>query len=66
MIDAAGAPLPPAQPQKTQPWVIAILVIVFLCCCCAGAVGLLIAFGEPVLNELGIIQSWLPGLMSVL
>jgi hypothetical protein len=59
-------PQPPAGPQKTNPWVIVVLVLVLLCCCCAGAIGLLIAFGEPVLTALGITQSWLPGLIGIL
>jgi len=25
-----------------------------LCCCCVGAIGLIIAFGPDILNELGI------------
>ena len=48
-----GTPLPPAVPQKTNPWIIVIVVVVLICCSCFGAIGLLIAFGEPILHELG-------------
>jgi hypothetical protein len=59
MTEETGLPPAAAPPQKPKPWVIAVVVIVLLCCCCMAALGLLIAFGQPVLNSLGI-QSWLP------
>jgi hypothetical protein len=65
MAQDAGTPLPPPAPQKTNPWIIVILVIVVLCCGCFGVIGLLIAFGEPVLHELGL-TSFLPSLMALL
>ncbi|GEM_PF-2279920 len=46
---------PPApQPSKFPTWAIVLIVIVVLCCCCFGALGLLIAFGDPLLYELGL------------
>ena len=64
MIEETGLPPAPAPPPKPSPWVIAVVAIVLLCCCCIGALGLLIAFGQPVLNSMGI-QSWLPSLASL-
>ena len=64
MTEQTGIPPAPAAPQKPSPWVIAIVVIVLLCCCCMAALGLLIAFGQPVLNSLGI-QSGLSHLTSL-
>ena len=49
------APLPP--PNRTNPWLIAVLVLVVVCCCCVGAIGLIWSFWEPLrdsLNEMGI------------
>ena len=40
--------------RKLKPWIIVIVVVVVLCCFCIGAVGLLFAFGEPILHELGL------------
>jgi hypothetical protein len=61
VTSATGAPLPPASaPQKVNPWIIVIVVIVALCCLCVGMTGLLFAFGGPILNELGLLHSWLP------
>jgi hypothetical protein len=55
MAEAAGSSLPPpTAPQKINPWIIVIAVIVVLCCFCVGAIGLLFAFGEPILHELGL------------
>jgi hypothetical protein len=55
MDEATGTPLPPSSTsQKTNTWLIIFVVIVVLCCFCVGTIGLLIAFGEPILNELGI------------
>ena len=54
----SSAPLPPPAPQqKLNPWIIALAVIVVLCCFCVGAIGLLFAFGEPILHELGMTAS---------
>jgi hypothetical protein len=65
MLETAGAPVPPPSgPQKTNPWVIVIVVIVILCCFCVGAIGLLFAFGGPILNELGLLHAWLPTVIS--
>ncbi|HEY5156831.1 MAG TPA: hypothetical protein VII93_02565 [Anaerolineales bacterium] len=64
MTEETGLPPAPAPPQKPNLWIIAVVVIVLLCCCCMAALGLLIAFGQPVLNSLGI-QSWLPNLTSL-
>jgi hypothetical protein len=38
------------------------VVIVVLGCFCIGAIGLLFALGGLILNELDILQSWLPAL----
>ena len=45
-----------------QPWIVIVALVVLLCCLCVGALGLLFAFGGPVLNTLGIIRSWLSGI----
>ena len=64
MLDTPGAPNPlPTAPQKTPPWVIVIVVVVLLCCFCVGAIGLLLAFGGPILNEMGLIQACVLGLL---
>ncbi len=62
MTDMPGSPvpLPAPTPKKTNPWIIAILVVVVLCCGCFGVVGLLVGFWDPIRQELGlsaIIQS---------
>ena len=55
MTETTGTPLPPpAPPKKTTPWLIVLIVILVLCCFCVGAIGLIIAFGPDILNELGI------------
>ncbi len=55
MTETTGTPLqPPAPPKKKNPWLIALVAILVLCCCCVGAIGLIIAFGPDILNELGI------------
>ena len=53
-----------SSPTPNKPWVIVIVVIVVLCCLCLGAIGLLIAFGQPLLQSLGL-TSWLPGLATL-
>jgi hypothetical protein len=42
------------QPRKLEPWVIVVVVIVVACCFCFGAIGMLLAFGGPILSELGL------------
>jgi hypothetical protein len=52
--EITGTPPPSSVPQKTNTWIIVIVVCVVLCCFCVGGIGLLLAFGEPILNELGL------------
>jgi hypothetical protein len=59
-----SVPLPPTAPQKTNPWIIVIAVIVVICLLFVGLAGLLIAFGEPLLHELGM-KATLPILFSL-
>ena len=55
MNEPAGLPpVNPTAPAKIQPWAIILIVIAVLCCFCIGGLGLLIAFGEPILHELGL------------
>jgi len=56
MAEIIGAPVPPLPPpsRKNNTWLIVLVVILVLCCCCVGAIGLIIAFGPDILNELGI------------
>jgi hypothetical protein len=56
MTETTGLPLPPteATPKKTNPWIIAILVIVVVCYGCFGVVGLLVGFWEPIRQALGL------------
>jgi hypothetical protein len=55
MNEAGGVPLPPSfTTRRINPWLIVIVVCVVLCCFCIGLIGLLIAFGEPILNSLGL------------
>jgi len=63
MHETTGEPIPTSSPQKNNPWIIVIVAIVILCCFCVGAIGLLVAFGEPILNELGLLQAALPSLI---
>jgi hypothetical protein len=64
MLESTGAPIPPpTAPQGTNPWIIVVVVIVMLCCFCVGAIGLLFAFGGPILNELGLLHSLVPALI---
>ncbi len=53
MTESTGVSSPPPAPQKLAPWIIVVVVIVVVCCFCVGAIGLLAAFGEPILHELG-------------
>jgi hypothetical protein len=65
MTEATGASLPPpASPKKTNPWLIAVVVIVGAGCFCIGATGLLLAFGPDILHELGL-YALLPSLISL-
>jgi len=54
MAEAFGTPPPPPPPKKSNAWLVALAVVFILCCCCVGTIGLLIAFGQDILNELGI------------
>jgi hypothetical protein len=42
------------SPKKTNPWIIAILVVVVVCCGCFGVVGLLIGFWDPIQQAFGL------------
>jgi hypothetical protein len=56
MAEVNNTPIPPLPPpsRKNNTWLIVLVAILVLCCCCVGAIGLLIAFGPDILNELGI------------
>jgi hypothetical protein len=56
--------MPAPQPKKLEPWVIIIVIIVVACCFCFGAIGMLLAFGGPILTELGL-NAILPLLMAI-
>ena len=46
---------PPAPPKKSNTALIAVIVaVIILCCGCFGALGLIIAFWQPILSELGL------------
>jgi hypothetical protein len=47
----SGQP-PAVPPNKTNPWLIAILVLVVLCCGCFGVIGLIFGFWEPITQSL--------------
>jgi hypothetical protein len=53
MNEPAGLP-PVASPTKTNPWIIILVVVIVLCCLCFGVVGLIFAFGDSILQELGL------------
>lgn len=53
-IGPTPTPVPPPAPAKPNPWLIATAVVVMLCCLCFGALGLLLAFWDPILQELGV------------
>ncbi len=54
MAEVTGIPVAPLPPtKKNNTWLIVLVVILVLCCCCVGAIGLIIAFGPDILNELG-------------
>lgn len=57
-------PPPAAQPSKLPTWAIVLIVAVVLCCCCVGALGLIFAFGEDLLYELGL-YALLPALSLI-
>jgi len=63
MVETTGASIPPTSPKKINAWIIVIVGIVILCCFCVGVIGLLFAFGEPILNELGLLHAQLPSLI---
>lgn len=44
----------PAPPKKTNPWLIAGVVVLVLCCACFGTLGLILAFGQDLLNAFGL------------
>jgi hypothetical protein len=54
MAEVIGTPITPPPPpaKKSNAWLIALVVILVLCCCCVGALGLIIAFGQDILDEL--------------
>jgi hypothetical protein len=56
VTDIPGAPIQPplVSPKKTNPWIIAILVVVVVCCGCFGVVGLLIGFWDPIQQAFGL------------
>ena len=56
MAEVNNTPIPPLPPpsRKNNTWLIVLVVILVLCCFCVGAIGLIIAFGPDILNELGI------------
>ena len=62
MLEKGNPSAHPSTPQKTNPWIIAVVVIVVLCCFCIGAIGLLLAFGGTLLNGPGLLNSLLPSL----
>lgn len=47
-------PSPTAQPSKFPVWAIILIVVAVLCCCVVGALGLIFAFGDSLLYELGL------------
>ena len=51
-------------PRKFPVWVIVLIVVLVLCCCCIGVLGLVIAFFDPISQELGL-SSVLP-LVSII
>ena len=58
MIEASGPPPSSPAPQKLKPWVIVLAVAVVVCCFCVGVIGLILAFGDPILQELGLSASF--------
>jgi len=56
MAEVTGIPIAPPPPptKKSNTWLIVLVAILVVCCCCVGVIGLLIAFGPDILNELGI------------
>ncbi|MEW6092674.1 MAG: hypothetical protein AB1531_01800 [Chloroflexota bacterium] len=65
MEEPAVIPPAPSQPSKLPAWVIILVVALVLCCCLLGAIGLLLAFGEKLLYELGL-YTLLPILAALL
>lgn len=50
MVEAPLPQTPAPAPKGTNPWGIMIIAIVVFCCGCFGMLGLLIAFGQPILE----------------
>jgi hypothetical protein len=67
MSEGTGIPLPPpaVEQKKTNPWIIAIVVLVVICCGCFGVLGLIFGFWDPIQQTLGLSSS-LPGLTVLL
>jgi hypothetical protein len=55
----APASAPPG-PAQLQPWAIVVIVLVVAGCACFGVLGLLLAFGDPILQQLGLTSLLLP------
>jgi hypothetical protein len=53
-IAPSVVPPPAPQPSKLPAWAIVLIVFVVLCCCSIGAIGLILAFGGGILQELGL------------
>ncbi|MDI6770488.1 MAG: hypothetical protein QMD04_12555 [Anaerolineales bacterium] len=68
MTEFSGAPLPPLPPapKKNNTWLIVLVVILVLCCCCFGVIGLLVGFGEDILNEINNYFGLVPLLAAVI
>jgi hypothetical protein len=60
MEPSSSKSLPPtATKKKINPLIIALVAAVILCCFCVGAIGILLAFGKPVLDSLGLLNAHL-------
>jgi len=51
-IEVSEPPAPPNRSNNTVMYLIAAIVV--LCCLCFGALGLIIAFWQPILSEFGL------------
>lgn len=66
MAEGVSTPFPqPPEKKKIPTATIVIAVIVLMCCCCFGMIGLLLAFGDPILSELGL-YGFVPPLVALL
>lgn len=45
---------PPAEPKKSNTLLIVIVALVVLCCCCLGLIGSAWAFGDQIVQTLGM------------